>query len=94
MLKNPGAPANRASQMAFFASLVTNMVLLGYLAASLCAVDRVIVPMLVSWILCLDQLRLGLGLTCVIRVLITHAEARTLMTAAGFFSYMYFYSMY
>ena len=42
----------------------------------------------------LDSLRLALGLTCVVRVLIVHAELHTLLLNAGFFTYMFLYGLY
>ena len=42
----------------------------------------------------LDTLRLALGLTCVVRVLIVHAELNTLLLNAGFFTYMFLYGLY
>lgn len=37
---------------------------------------------------------MALGLTCIVRILIVHAEVHTLLLNAGFFSYMFFYSFY
>ena len=37
---------------------------------------------------------MGLGLTCVVRILVTHSEGRTLILNAGFFTYLYFYGFY
>ena len=65
-----------------------------FLVICLFALDTVMLAQTISWINILDQLRLAMGLTCVVRILIVHAEVKTLVLCAGFFSYMYFNSLY
>ena len=47
-----------------------------------------------QWATGLDSLRLAVGLTAIIRVLIVHAKAATMLMNAGFFSYIMFMANY
>lgn len=87
-------PSDRATQIAHAASLISALLMLGFIAASLCTIDRLMLPHVVNWVCTVDQLRLALGMGSIVRVLITHAETRTLVMSAGFFTYMFLYSFY
>ena len=67
---------------------------LAYLLNTLTALDSTLLHQQIAWINNLDQMRLALGLTCIVRILIVHAEVHTLLLNAGFFTYMFLYSFY
>ena len=91
---DPTCKSNGPTQIAFALSFLTSALTLTYLIIVLIALDNTLVWQQITWINNIDQLRLALGLTCIVRILIVHAEVQTLVLNAGFFSYMFFYSFY
>ena len=59
-----------------------------FIFALINSVDAPTIGFYVQWVAGLDSLRLATGLTSIIRVLIVHAEGKTMLMNAGFFSYI------
>ena len=86
---DPDASTNQVGRLAYGASFIVSLLTLVFLAVTLVSLDQVMLRHIVSWMNTLDMLRIALGLTSVVRILIIHAETRTLVLNAGFFTYMY-----
>ena len=94
MSKDETAPSNSATLYAHISTFVAAILLLAFLASTLISLDKLFCSFVVGQIVCIDQMRLATGMTCTVRILISHSEGRTLFAITGFFSYMYFHQAY
>ena len=65
-----------------------------YIFVLICMADTYTVGYYVQWAAGLDSIRLAIGLTSIVRVLIVHAKGKTMGMNAGFFSYIMFQTNY
>ena len=70
------------------------MCYLTYIFAMICTVDSITVNYYLQWVSSLDNARLAIGFSSIIRILIVTAKERTMVMNAGFFSYILFNTNY